>query len=182
METLDRQGLPIRVTGLERTLVDVLDRPALAGGWEEAWRSWEGVAVAPRLRAAPALRPPAGDAPRPPQSSAMPWRAGRERLAVPSAVLDELRSSGSRVSPILPSGDYAAGTRLMSAPGTCSSRPPPRTNPPYGRENGIKNGTWHTRRELGSRREGDSQGICQAICWGKPRCHRRGRWEYEAVP
>lgn len=32
----------IRVTGVERTLVDLLDRPELAGGWEELWRSFEG--------------------------------------------------------------------------------------------------------------------------------------------
>ena len=29
----------MRVTTLERTLVDVLDRPDLGGGWEEIWRS-----------------------------------------------------------------------------------------------------------------------------------------------
>jgi predicted transcriptional regulator of viral defense system len=39
----DRQGLAVRVTTLERTLVDVLDRPDLCGGWEEAWRSLEMV-------------------------------------------------------------------------------------------------------------------------------------------
>jgi predicted transcriptional regulator of viral defense system len=43
LETLDRSGLPVRVTGLERTLVDVLDRPDLGGGWEEVWRSLESV-------------------------------------------------------------------------------------------------------------------------------------------
>jgi predicted transcriptional regulator of viral defense system len=36
---VERRGLPCRVTTLERTLVDVLDRPALAGGLEEVWRS-----------------------------------------------------------------------------------------------------------------------------------------------
>jgi predicted transcriptional regulator of viral defense system len=39
----ERQGLALRVTTLERTLVDVLDRPDLAGGWEEVWRSLEMV-------------------------------------------------------------------------------------------------------------------------------------------
>ena len=29
----------VRVTSLERTLVDCLDRVDLAGGWEEVWRS-----------------------------------------------------------------------------------------------------------------------------------------------
>ncbi len=39
VETVDRQGLDIRVTALERALVDVFDRPDLGGGWEEIWRS-----------------------------------------------------------------------------------------------------------------------------------------------
>lgn len=39
----ERGGLELRVTSLERTLVDVLDRPDLAGGWEEIWRSLEAV-------------------------------------------------------------------------------------------------------------------------------------------
>ena len=41
--TMERFGMPLRVASLERTLVDVLDRPDLAGGWEEVWRSLEGV-------------------------------------------------------------------------------------------------------------------------------------------
>ncbi len=36
---LERSGLTVRATSLERTLVDVLDRPDLAGGMEEVWRS-----------------------------------------------------------------------------------------------------------------------------------------------
>ena len=36
---LERAGLELRSTSLERTLVDVLDRPDLAGGMEEVWRS-----------------------------------------------------------------------------------------------------------------------------------------------
>lgn len=40
---MERSGLPVQVTSLERTLVDVLDRPDLAGGWEEIWRSLESV-------------------------------------------------------------------------------------------------------------------------------------------
>lgn len=43
VDTPERAGLPVRVTSLERTLVDVLDRPDLGGGWEEIWRSMEGV-------------------------------------------------------------------------------------------------------------------------------------------
>ncbi len=36
-------GGDVRVTTLERTLVDVLDAPELGGGWEEVWRSLEMV-------------------------------------------------------------------------------------------------------------------------------------------
>jgi predicted transcriptional regulator of viral defense system len=38
-----RFGVQIRVTNLERTFVDVLDRPDLTGSWEEIWRSLESV-------------------------------------------------------------------------------------------------------------------------------------------
>ena len=38
-----RSGQVVRVTTLERAMVDVLDRPDLAGGWEEVWRSLEMV-------------------------------------------------------------------------------------------------------------------------------------------
>jgi len=38
-----RSGCDIKVTSLERTLVDVLDRPDLTGSWEEIWRSLESV-------------------------------------------------------------------------------------------------------------------------------------------
>ncbi len=36
-------GVEVRVTNLERTFVDVLDRPDLTGSWEEIWRSLESV-------------------------------------------------------------------------------------------------------------------------------------------
>jgi len=42
-KTVERAGLEIRVASLERTLVDLLDRPDLGGGWEEIWRSLESV-------------------------------------------------------------------------------------------------------------------------------------------
>lgn len=43
VESRERAGEPVRVAGLERTLVDVLERPDLGGGWEEVWRSLEMV-------------------------------------------------------------------------------------------------------------------------------------------
>jgi predicted transcriptional regulator of viral defense system len=43
VQSLDRVGQKIRLTTLERTLVDVLDRPRLSGGWEEIWRSLETI-------------------------------------------------------------------------------------------------------------------------------------------
>lgn len=39
VDIADVQGLDIKVTNLERTIVDVLDKPLLGGGWEEVWRS-----------------------------------------------------------------------------------------------------------------------------------------------
>ncbi len=41
----DRQGLDIYVTSVERTVVDVLNRFELGGGYEEIWRSTEMVSV-----------------------------------------------------------------------------------------------------------------------------------------
>ena len=41
--TSERAGMQLRVTTLERTLVDVLDRPDLSGSFEEIWRSLESV-------------------------------------------------------------------------------------------------------------------------------------------
>ncbi len=43
VDVVDRSGIDVRVTSLERTLVDVLDRPVLGGGWEEIWRSLDSV-------------------------------------------------------------------------------------------------------------------------------------------
>lgn len=42
LERLRERGT-VRVTTLERTLVDVLDAPRHGGGWEEIWRSLEAV-------------------------------------------------------------------------------------------------------------------------------------------
>lgn len=43
VKTILHQGCQLRVTSFERTLVDMLDRPELCGGWEEIWRSLESV-------------------------------------------------------------------------------------------------------------------------------------------
>jgi predicted transcriptional regulator of viral defense system len=43
VSTAERAGVELRVTSLERTLVDVMDRPDLSGSWEEIWRSLESV-------------------------------------------------------------------------------------------------------------------------------------------
>jgi len=43
VKTAERSGVNLHVTSLERTLVDVLDRPDLSGGWEESWRSLASV-------------------------------------------------------------------------------------------------------------------------------------------
>lgn len=42
-QSVDRLGQSILVTTLERTLVDVLDRPYLCGSWEEIWLSLESI-------------------------------------------------------------------------------------------------------------------------------------------
>lgn len=42
-KTYDRTGMDVRVTSIERTLVDCLYHPELAGGWEEIWRSFESI-------------------------------------------------------------------------------------------------------------------------------------------
>lgn len=90
VERIQRSGVEVRVTDLERTIADVLDRPGLAGGVEEAWRS---------LHAVPALDPE--------RLEAYVTRLGsrtvaakvgyflecrREELVVPAGVLERLRA------------------------------------------------------------------------------------------
>jgi len=111
VETLDRQGLPVRATGLERTLVDVLDRPALAGGWEEAWRSWEGVAVALDFAFLLHYARLLGNATTAARLGYV-LEAGRERLAVPAGVLDGLRALAPR-QPHPAEPGLRQGTRLV---------------------------------------------------------------------
>ncbi|MDD3642182.1 MAG: transcriptional regulator, partial [Candidatus Krumholzibacteria bacterium] len=43
VSSAERSGQELSVTSLERTLVDMLDRPDLSGSWEEIWRSLESV-------------------------------------------------------------------------------------------------------------------------------------------
>ena len=42
-KTITRKKSEIKITGFERTMVDLLSRPDLAGGWEEIWRSLESI-------------------------------------------------------------------------------------------------------------------------------------------
>lgn len=44
-EQQKRQGIVLTLTSLERTFVDVIDKPNLAGGWEEILLSFEMIAV-----------------------------------------------------------------------------------------------------------------------------------------
>lgn len=43
VEPIVVDGVTIKQTNLSRTIVDVLDRPDLSGGWEEVWRSLDNV-------------------------------------------------------------------------------------------------------------------------------------------
>lgn len=87
---VERRGLSCRVTTLERTVVDVLGRPDLAGGLEEVWRSLAGIPLLDlgavleyvRLRGLATLAGRVG--------LFLEQRKGA--LAVPAHVLDALRA------------------------------------------------------------------------------------------
>jgi predicted transcriptional regulator of viral defense system len=90
IERTERAGIEIRVTSLERTVIDVLDRPALAGGVEEVWRS---------LAAVPAIDPePLEEYVRLLSGRTLAAKVGfflethREELVVPDALLERLRA------------------------------------------------------------------------------------------
>jgi len=90
IEKAERSGVELRVTSLERTVVDVLDRPGLAGGVEEVWRS---------LLSVPALDPePLEEYVTLLGSRTLTAKVGfflearREELMVPPALLDRLRA------------------------------------------------------------------------------------------
>ena len=89
IERAERAGVEIRVTTVERTVADVLDRPDLAGGVEEVWRS---------LLSVPALDPgPLEEYVTLLGSSTLAAKVGfflemrREELAVPAGLLERLR-------------------------------------------------------------------------------------------
>lgn len=45
IKNINRQGIDIKITTIERTFVDILDRIKLSGGWEEVIRALEGIGV-----------------------------------------------------------------------------------------------------------------------------------------
>jgi len=45
VETINRQGIDIKITNAARTFVDVLDRIELCGGWEEVYRSISNLVI-----------------------------------------------------------------------------------------------------------------------------------------
>ncbi len=84
-----RSGVELRVTNLERTFVDVLDRPDLTGSWEEIWRS-EPLNSSTWIRSSNTffcwrMRPP-------PQRWDSFWNSTRKPLMVDDAHLHLLRS------------------------------------------------------------------------------------------
>ncbi len=88
--TLDRAGLPVRVTTLERTLVDVFARPDLAGGAEELRDS---LALVLRVSSTALLRAleTLGNAA---AAAALGWWLEREqqRLGITTATLEAVRA------------------------------------------------------------------------------------------
>jgi predicted transcriptional regulator of viral defense system len=87
---VDRAGLALTLTALERTVVDCFDRPDLAGGAEELVNS---LALVQRLRAEPLLAQAQGLG-NAAACGALGWWLEREqkRLAVPDKMLAALRA------------------------------------------------------------------------------------------
>lgn len=88
--TLDRAGLSLRVTTLERTVVDLFDRHDLAGGAEELFNS---LALVERIKTDELVRQARG-LKSASAAGALGWWLEREqtRLAVPDAALKSLRT------------------------------------------------------------------------------------------
>jgi predicted transcriptional regulator of viral defense system len=107
---LERRGLSCRVTSLERTAVDALDRPDLAGGLEEAWRSLAAIPLLDlrsvldyvRLRNLATLAAKVG----------LFLERHKAHFAVPSRVLEELQSLRPRAPHYL---DRTARGKLVTA-------------------------------------------------------------------
>lgn len=86
---VDRAGLDVRVTTLERTIVDVFNRPDLAGGAEELWNSLALVVrlkcehLVPQVRA---LRSASA-------AASLGWwlESVQERLSAPREAIEALR-------------------------------------------------------------------------------------------
>lgn len=106
---IERRGLPCRVTSLERTAVDALDRSDLAGGLEEAWRSLSAIPLLDlravlgyvRLRNLATLAAKVG----------LFLERHKDHFSVPSSLLDELRSLRPRAPHYL---DRSARGRLVA--------------------------------------------------------------------
>lgn len=111
VETAERQGLTLRVTGMERTLVDALDRPALSGGWEEVWLSLTGLETYLDTELVLRYTLALGEATVAAKVGCY-LESGRERLGVPGRVLDELRARVPR-HPHYAERGRRAGARLV---------------------------------------------------------------------
>lgn len=90
VERMERSGIEIRATNLERTIADVLDRPSLSGGIDEVWRSLGSVtALDPSMLADYVFLL---------RSKTLAAKTGfflesrREELVVPSPLLDRFRA------------------------------------------------------------------------------------------
>ncbi len=88
--TVDRAGLSVRVTTLERTIADVFDRPDLAGGAEELFNS---LALVERVKTDELVRQVRG-LKNAAAAGAVGWWLENEqqRLGVPAAALASLRA------------------------------------------------------------------------------------------
>jgi hypothetical protein len=86
---VDRSGLDVRVTTLERTIADVFDRPDLVGGAEELFNS---LALVERVKTEDVLRQVRG-LKNAAAAGALGWWLEREqpRLGVPDKTLASLR-------------------------------------------------------------------------------------------
>ena len=105
--TIERQGLAVRLTTLEQTLVDLFDRYSLAGGAEDLFRSLEVVAERAESLDIEAMVDFARQLNNSTASGALGYWLDheRDRLGVTTASLEELRSLAPRHA------RYALGAR-----------------------------------------------------------------------